>query len=281
MKQIVYILSSNFSGSHFLSLMIGSHSRLLHIGEIKWLEKVGKKGEKVLCAICGDNQSCPVFQGISPENIENVYETIFQNVGPEVHGLVDASKKTRWAERFLGDQRYEIKVIHLIRDPRALVRRWFLDEDRSVMNERRKLLKHSLLNLNTALFGNKLDVYVGKWLRENKVISDFIGKHRLDAFTVTYHDLVMKQEDALKELMQWLGYDYEHGQADYWNFIHHGTVKSQYQWVNEKKTKFFDCRWKDFLSDNQQLRVENNQAVKSYLRELNISMVSDGLTSYP
>ncbi len=280
MKKIVYIMSSNYSGSHFLSLIISSHSRFQHIGEIKWLRKDKTKSSRVLCGICGGHEDCPVFSGISAENIDNVYEDIFSNVGSEIVGLVDISKKTFWAERFLQDQRYEKKFIHLIRDPRALVRRWSLDEDISLFQERRKMIKASLRNLKVVLAGDSIDLYIGKWLRQNLMLADFISQNRLDAYTVTYHDLVRHEDRTLTELMQWLDCEYEPGQVDYWNFTHHGSTKAEYEWVNQKKTKHFDCRWKDYLSPEQQERVINHKEILGFLQQAGVKITEDGLTTY-
>ncbi len=280
MKKIVYIMSSNYSGSHFLSLIISSHSRFQHIGEIKWLRKDKTKSSRVLCGICGGHEDCPVFSGISAENIDNVYEDIFSNVGSEIVGLVDISKKTFWAERFLQDQRYEKKFIHLIRDPRALVRRWSLDEDISLFQERRKMMKSSLRNLKVVLAGDSIDLYLGKWLRQNLMLADFISQNHLDAYTVTYHDLVRHEDRTLAELMQWLGCEYEPGQVDYWNFTHHGSTKAEYEWVNQKKTKHFDCRWKDYLSPEQQERVINHKEILGFLQQAGVKITEDGLTAY-
>lgn len=38
-KQIVYILSTNYAGSHFLALMLASHSRCASVGEVHQLRK--------------------------------------------------------------------------------------------------------------------------------------------------------------------------------------------------------------------------------------------------
>jgi len=280
MKKIVYVMSSNYSGSHFLSLIIGSHSHFQHIGEIKWLRKDKTKSSRILCGLCGGHENCPVLSGISVDNVDNVYEDIFSNLGSGISGLVDTSKRISWTERFLHDPRYEKKFIHLIRDPRALVRRWSLDEDLSLLRERRKLLKYSLRNFKEALAGDKLDLLVGKWLRQNQNIADFIAQNRLDAFTITYHDIVVHEERALTKLMQWLGCEYEPGQAAYWNFTHHGSTKAEYEWVKKEKTKHFDCRWKDFLNLNQQHRVADNKGVQSFLQHAGVIMTEDGLTVY-
>src|SRR2546428_11097791 len=36
-RTIIYILSTNYAGSHYLSLLLGSNSRSIHLGEIKRL----------------------------------------------------------------------------------------------------------------------------------------------------------------------------------------------------------------------------------------------------
>jgi lambda repressor-like predicted transcriptional regulator len=274
-------MSSNYSGSHFLSLILGSHSNFEHIGEIKWLTKVGTKSSRALCGLCGGHDACPVLSGVSNQNLANVYEDIFANVGPEIVGLVDTSKKTSWAERFLEDHRYEKKFIHLIRDPRALVRRWALDKEMSLLHERKKLVRYSLDNMKVALLGDSTDVFINKWLKQNRIIADFISEHQLDALTVTYHDLIRHEDRVLHELMRWLGSGYETGQSDYWNFKHHGSTKTEYEWVNQKKIKHFDCRWKESLSQSQQKKVSTHIGVQKFLQQRSLVMTADGLTHYP
>ena len=205
MKKIVYILSTNYAGSHLLSLCLGSHSRLQHIGEVKGLRNYKRHPDRQYCGLCNGHENCPVLKGISPKNIGEIYEIIFANVGPSVHGLVDTSKKTFWAQRYLSDRRYEKKMVFLVRDPRALVRRWLIDEKLDVQRERLKLVKYAPRYLKKGLLGNTVDLYIGKWLQQNWKILNFIKKYDLDFFLVTYHDLVLHEGEVLPELMNWLG----------------------------------------------------------------------------
>ena len=274
MKKIVYILSSNYSGSHLLSLVIGSHTRFQHIGEVKGLRN-DKHPERQICGICDGHENCPVLGGISTNNLDNIYDIIFSNVDKDIIGLVDTSKKTFWAERFLNDNRYEKKFVFLVRDPRALARRWLIDEKLNVLRERLKLLKYPPRYMKMGLFGDVVDLYVGKWLQQNWKIINFINKFNLDSITVTYHDLIMKEKEVLTDLMNWIGETYEPGQEEYWNFKHHGSSKTQYKDTRETK---LDCRWKEFLNLEQQEKIANNSNVQEFLRKCGIEMNGDGLT---
>lgn len=274
MKKIVYILSSNYSGSHLLSLVIGSHTRFQHIGEVKGLRN-DKHPERQFCGICDGHENCPVLGGVSTGNIDNIYDIIFSNIDNDIEGLVDTSKKIFWAKRFLNDHRYEKKFIFLVRDPRALVRRWLIDEKLNVSRERLKLLKYPPRYIKMGLLGDNVDLYVGKWLQQNWKIMNFINNFNLDSMTVTYHDLVMKEKEVLTGLMDWLGETYEPGQEEYWNFKHHGSAKTQYKNTRERK---LDCRWKEFLNSEQQEKIAENPNVQKFLRKSGLTMSADGLT---
>lgn len=277
MKQIVYILSTNYAGSHLLSLCIGSHSRFQHIGEVKGLRNNKQHPGRQYCGICKGHENCPVLKGIGPKNIGDVYEIIFSNVGPAVHGLVDTSKKTYWAKRFLSDERYEKKFIFLVRDPRALVRRWLIDEKLKLTHERRKLIKYSPRYLKKGFLGDAVEVFIGKWLQQNWKIDNFIKRNGLDFFLLTYHDLVINEGQVLSELMNWLGETYEPGQEEYWNFIHHGSTKQQYK---DTKDKQLDCRWKDYLNQEQQDRIASDSHIRAFLKQCGVTMNDDGLTLF-
>jgi hypothetical protein len=274
MKKIVYILSTNYSGSHLLSLLIGSHSRYQHIGEVKGLGK-NINPTRQYCGICDGHENCPVLMGVTADNIDRVYDIVFSNIDSGIYGLVDTSKKTTWARRFLADKHYEKKFIFLIRDPRSLVRRWLVDEKIDLFRERLKLIKYPPRYMNMALTGDAADVYVGKWLQQNWKILNFIRKNSLDCFTLTYHDLVVKEFEILTNLMAWLGDKYEPGQEEYWNFTHHGSAKYQYK---DTKTINLDCRWKEYLSVEQQEKIFNHKGIKYFLNECGLLMGADGLT---
>ncbi|MEN8127696.1 MAG: hypothetical protein ABFR90_07805, partial [Planctomycetota bacterium] len=114
-KQIVYILSTNYAGSHFLALQLGSHGRCASIGELHHFRR--KDTTKRMCHLCESDESCPVFSGIKEQSVENFYKTIFDNLDSydsAVSTIIDNSKKVRWARRFIKPDGYTRKYIHLI-----------------------------------------------------------------------------------------------------------------------------------------------------------------------
>jgi hypothetical protein len=281
-RSVVTILATNFSGSHFLSLMLGSHSQARHIGEIKHRRR-DHTSPRLWCGICQDVEQCPVCRGVTPGTIDRVYETIFANFDdPNLMLLVDASKKFNWCERFLGYDTYEMKYVHLIRDPRALARRWMITDetDEDKRKARWKTARHLRSRFWRVLRGEPHMVYTYKWLYQNRDIVRFIAGHRLDHVTVTYHDLARTPETEVERLMRWLGLAYEPGQLEYWNTQHHGSQKQTYEWVKNQKTRYFDTRWKEFLTPEQCRQIAGDADVNAFLDELGLHLGADGLTRH-
>ncbi len=280
-RGIVYILSTNFAGSHFLSLQLGSHTQGMHIGEVKHLRREHRSSkEGHYCHICSSIENCPLCKGITPESIESIYDTIFTNIeGSGVTTLIDTSKKVTWAGRFLSNDTYSKKYIHLIRDPRALVRRWRVsyESQKDRWHVRWKTARQMPKNFFGLLTGPDLRVYLYKWLRQNQDISEFIATNKLDGMVVTYHDLAKNPERELKRITSWLGLEYEPGQTNYWEFDHHGSQKPTYEWIKKQKTRYFDTRWKEYLSDAEQSLIANDPNVRHYLASQGLALGEDGL----
>src|SRR4030095_7273635 len=135
---VVYILSTPYAGSHYLSLMLGSHSKAVHLGELNHLlkEKSGRQSKEVAFT----NEQ--IFEGIGPANISSLYDTIWSRLDSSPELLIDNSKKVSWAQRFVDRQDFHRKYIHLIRDPRALIRRYGLNSSfKKVLRHRWRLFR--------------------------------------------------------------------------------------------------------------------------------------------
>ncbi|MBU0679033.1 MAG: sulfotransferase [Verrucomicrobia bacterium] len=276
-KTIVYILSTNYAGSHFLSLMLGSNTKSVHVGELKYLRKQQPKDRRAVCPVCEDIEKCPLAEGIYPENIDQVYDIIWPRF-PGAEVLVDTSKRTFWIDRFLGKVPYDIKVIHLIRDPRGLIRRWKMNYETKKQRRhvRGKVLKTRPLQALQLAFADQNMIYEYQWLNENQEITNYLKKRGLAYNVVTYHDLAVDADGEMRRLTEWIGLDYEPAQLEYYNFEHHGSYKEGYEWIKEKKT-FFDLRWQDDLSEREKAHVEQNRHVMSYLSSLDLKLTADGL----
>jgi hypothetical protein len=275
-KKIVYILSTNFAGSHYLSLLLGSNSRACHAGELFQLGRPPQR-RKLREVFLKDN---PVFEGIGPDNIQQVYDTIFSRIDPNTEVLVDNSKIVRgWADRFVNDNRYDRLYIHLIRDPRALVRRYLMLRGlKKQLHYRWKLLRSWRQLRPFAEWCPTPTLWLYRWLLENRRITDFIQAHQLTATLVTYRDLAQETGTEVRRLTEWMGLTYEPAQLDYWNHEHIGSEKRAYEWVKEQKTQYFDVRWKTDLPPKLQEQILHDRLVNRYLRELGLGFTDDGVT---
>ena len=271
-RTIVYILSTDFAGSHFLSLMLGSNSKAMHLGEVKHLAKPNVRMRWV-CYICEQKGECEIMKGINAGNIDQIYDTIFSRIDPSKTTLIDASKQiTGWADRFVGRDDYERKYIHLIRDPRALVRRWAMNSNwKRQLKRRRYVAQRWPLQ---SLAGN-YDVYSHLWLAENQDITNFIAQHHVPTILVTYEDLALHTDREVKRLCDFIGLPYEPAQLDYWNFQHHGTQKKDYAGKSERT---FDTRWKGFLKPEEVARILANEKMNRYLESQSLRYDENGIT---
>jgi len=226
-----------------------------------------------------------VFSGIQSKPVGDFYDIIFGNLAAydsSISTVIDNSKKIRWARRFVDMPGYTQKYIHLIRDPRALVRRWMLSFDEPTKKKMRfKTARRCWNHAWDILTGDEPNVYIWDWLYENRKIAKFIQEKKLDAQLVTYHDLVFETDSVLSKLMNWMGYEYEPGQKEYWDFVHHCDVKKSYMEPPPEGQKIFDQRWKMFLTEDVQERIFNHPHVKSYLERMGLVLdIEKGLMNF-
>ena len=286
-KKIVGILSTNFSGSHFLSLLLGSHSKIAHIGELKKLKRhdAHRESKGPVCYICDDSALCPVQANISPENISQAYRTIFNNFNdPKLETLIDTSKKISWFNNFINNDEFEWTFIHLIRDPRAAIRRWDIEfnNQRDRNRQKVKLIKKNPSQTLRYLKANRYFIYLYKWLEQNKTITNFLTENNLPNTLVTYKQLATQTETEIERLTAWLDYSYEPEQIEYWRFQHHGSQKPQYKWIkDEKVNSHFDLRWQQELPEQIIHDTANDPLVMQYLQSINVEMKENGLVVKP
>jgi len=278
--RVAFILSTNYAGSHYLSLLIGSHPRAIHLGETKRVRHAGR--EKPTCSVCGD--ACKLFLGIETGALPgpDLYQRLARNAGPDVELLVDNSKHLRWVRHYL-EPGMPAKFIHLLRDPRALIRRWAINYQAVGRGWK---LRYRMLRRSTALAipGAFLPVrkfLLYRWLELNQSISALITRRGLDAQVLTYRDLATDPAGELGRLMPWLGLDFTPSQLEYWNVPHHGSQKREYEWVKEAKVQFVDLRWQEFLSEPEQAWVLGHGRLRRYLASQGIRIADDGLTRRP
>jgi len=277
---VAHILSTNYAGPHFLTLQLGAHSRCASIGEFYRFKDYGPK-HKLCCLRCKDDDACPFFQGLSQQPIDNLYPTLFDNVRahrPETNTLIDNSKKVRWIKQFVDRDDIPQKYIHLIRDPRALMRRWMMryTTRMSQLEVRWVNVRRTPARWFHILFRRQAEVYLWKWLERNRSITRFIQKNHVDAKIVTYHDLVTDHHATVGGLMEWLGHAYEPIQETYWDRDHHGSIKLPDPKYRVTGNIFYDQRWKEFLTPADQQLAYEFAPIHDYLRTLGITYLEEG-----
>lgn len=274
-KTVAFILSTPYAGSHYLSLLMGSNSRAIHGGELKQLRHETAKKETKECLF---NRG-KILEGIGAENCDRVHDIIFSRIDPGFQVLVDNSKQVSWAERFLANDAFDKRYIHLIRDPRALARRYALQSHfRKVWRHRWRIFK-AIPQLRTRIC-LLAEPYVWSyyWLVQNRRISRFLRDNQLEHTVVTYRDLAVNPAAEVRRLMEWLELRYEPAQLEYWNFEHIGTQKRNYEWVKEKKATFIDLRWQSELPPDVQQAIRKDRLIGEYLSSLELNFADNGLT---
>lgn len=161
-KTVVFILSETRSGSTWLSYILGSHQDSVHLGE--YFRPFTRRGH-VACRLCEakGKTECEYLYGIDKVAKEDAFDFAFERFHKK--HLIDCSKRINWLSNFIRTDTFQIKIIHLHKDPRA----WFASEKR-----RNKKLK--------------IDEAMNRWVSTNTSISKAIDKFSLSYATAFYDE---------------------------------------------------------------------------------------------
>ncbi len=256
---VLFILSSNYSGSTWLALLLGSHSQAFYVGE---LNKMFHE-EPMPCRLCEEKQrACPVFHDAAQLKSKHVHRAVFERAGKTL--LVDNSKTISWSKKFLAEAGFGRRYLHLLRDPRAIA--------------------YSLQ------MRNRKPDYLD-WLEKNHEIRKFLRENELEHRLVTYNEAAEQPDATLTEICRWLGLTYEPAQKEYWNFEHHGPgrngataafldqyVPSEEQFYSEhKRTHFHDLRWQEKLEPEVKREIMRDPQMKLLLKDFGLEFSETGL----
>ena len=257
-RAVVFILSEMRSGSMYLSYVLGSHPGVAHLGEYSRPFTIPGHVACRLCEARG-RAECEILHGIQKVPLELAYDFAFERF--QVPILIDSSKLLDWTAHFLGQERFQVRVIHLLRDPRG----WF-------SSERRR-------NPMT------LDFAIPRWVDTNGRIADFVAEHRIACYSVFYDDLAARPEQYFPPLCSFVGVPYQSRAREYWNHEHHGlggngaalTLIGRYERANlitgddpfytaRAHRHFHDTRWVAQLSRQERLAIEQSDAIRRVLQ---------------
>ncbi|SCC79482.1 sulfotransferase [Saliniramus fredricksonii] len=212
--KVVYIAGRGHSGSTLLDLILGSHSRLVSVGEIKQkaLTRLFSNVSKRPCTCGARVGDCKFWnavrtkleaQGIiSGEKIESgdpVANRIFVQAVLEVSGkhiYVESTKSPERLERLMKCPDFDVFVVGLYRDPRAV-------------------------GYSGARKGRSYYIGFYKWWKLYRKI-DRLMACREDSFIRTYYeDFVVDPKAEVKRIMHAIGDEFEAAQLNYHKHEHH------------------------------------------------------------
>ena len=259
--KVVYIASLAHSGSTVLNLSLGSHPRLVGLGEVHWMTSFTKaelKDEMTQACTCGARAGqCEfwgfVFSGLLQRleaTVEEKYRLIFKafrkHFGDDVV-LVDASKRLSNLLLLHSMPDVELSVLLMIRDVRGFtvsnrdsiplefdVERLF----RFTRNDRLDRLIHA----NTSRHPFYL---FWKWYIRNRGYQAILQKNQVRFFQLGYDEFAGHPEALLGKLSDFLGVDYHPDMLIPDAGDDHLFLGNPKMFYNEKRASIqYDNRWK-------------------------------------
>ena len=260
-KIVVFILSETRSGSTWLSYVLGSHQNAVHLGE--YYRPFTRSGH-VACRLCEakGKKKCKYLHGIENISEEKAFDFAFERFNKQY--LIDCSKQLTWLKKFVFSETFQVKIIHLMRDPRA----WYASEKRR---------------------NNNLKIYdaMNRWIMTNTSIKNTIKELSLSHVTSFYDELCLHPDDYFSsDISSFLEMPFESEALEYWKKEHHGlggngaalnnlfnypqrqvvTGDDEYYRKNLGR-HFYDSRWLEQLSPDERKIIERMPSINEYLNK--------------
>ena len=186
---VVHIISTAYSGSTWINLILGSHPDSFSIGELKRLLRTGRAD----CSV--HSPTCPVFSQFDPSSKENPFLQLQRLCGKNIL-IVNNSRKFLQAQ---ADPRIESRFIHLVRDGRAVAAS--------------SLRKGTQPNMWRA---------ARRWAHNVRRSLRLMRRLRPEpTYTLNYEKMVAEPQSQLRQLCQLVGIEPDESMLRYWEHDHH------------------------------------------------------------
>lgn len=247
--RVAFILGCGFSGTTLLDLILGSHSRMIGLGEIHANAFDAFLDENQICTCLFKARECHFWgkvlkllhqykgeesfrlapvNGSSSDGIVQNTTRLFQAI-KEVSSaeiLVDSSKRTRRAHLLVESGLIQSKVIHLVRDGRAVA--------------------YSYVKR-----GHRFRQAVSQWKETNIAIRDWMATSRApDHLSVRYEDLCAQPIETSRRICEFLGLGWEAKMMSFGQKTHHNVRGNPMRFsISDSEIKL-DETWRDHLGDD-------------------------------
>lgn len=234
-KKVVFIMGTAHCGSTLLTMILGSHSDCLSLGEVSNMPEAYRQ-KKPICSVCQgdcsfwdhsftDQERSLLAQGFSERRLHryiplklektvrgflkndqvfNPYSLIASKTNEQV--LIDSTKTVYWLKKKLAAREFQenlldAHLIHLIRDGRA------------VMNS--YLRRKQAQGMTVQKFG---EMWAQRITNENNFFDSFSGGEKI---RLRYEKFATETEETLKDLCEWLDIGFQPEMVNYWQHQHH------------------------------------------------------------
>ncbi|MAE68043.1 MAG: hypothetical protein CMJ18_27655 [Phycisphaeraceae bacterium] len=186
---ILNIISTAYSGSTWVNMMLGSHSQSFSVGEMKRIFKA----EQAQCSIHGSD--CPIWSRFDLHADESPFAQIARLAGRRVLVVNNARKQVPAHD----DAALHTRFIHLIRDGRAVVASYLRKSEGESAFRAARWWRHGV--------------------RRNR---RFLNRHPAgDRIDVCYERLCREPEPTLRDICRFLDLDFEPSMLEYWKHVEH------------------------------------------------------------
>lgn len=257
-KRVIFIMGVGHSGSTLLELILGSHSKILGLGELANLQEKldsGPPDSVRLCSICPDE--CEYWNDRADLQVLNKYfsnrkwySTLVRQIYRQRKSiyqyffdwfdapiLVDSSKRVSWIQRQLHPSLHWRKItpvlIYITRDGRAVVNSY--------------LRKYA---------GTSIEVVSKNWKDNVERMEDFFRRFKGPKCMVSYESLAVKPYETTHWVTDFLGLRFEPEMLEYWTHEHHTCN-------GNLGTRSLIYRYRSQLGEASQAWDENMQQLKS------------------
>lgn len=230
--KVVFLVGAGRSGSTLLELILDGHSQIRGLGELNHLTGIldrSPPANERFCSLCGDD--CDLWNRTYDVSVISRYFSsggilsgprrsflrrfksiyaYFAAWGPEPI-LVDSSKNARWIRRALRPsyvwRKMKPVIVYLVRDGRAVVSA--------------RLRTHSNMTIEQVT----LD-WLTRIRESNRLFHEFPAA---SSYQLAYEHLAAEPEVAVRDLVRFLGVEYEPSMLKYWEYPHH--IVGGNQWL--------------------------------------------------
>ena len=263
-QQVVFTLSETRSGSTWLSYVLGTHPEGFHLGE--FYRPFTMAGHSI-CRLCEARglAQCEILHGLERLDPAQAFEQAFARSGANL--LSDCSKQIDWCNRVLPARSFDVRFIHLVRDPRG----WFFSE------QRRNPMS--------------LEQGVERWSSHFHATQAYLQQIGQPHLVLSYDELCLDPTQGLKKLSAFLGVRYGIEHYETWTKAHHGLGGNGAAYNNlagiapeavnsadptfyaeRRETVFYDQRWLQSAFADELKGVTTDPRARSIMNASGFSM---------